>query len=85
VFDAIFQNLADAYLMIGLNGKVLKMNEKAKEMLGYSIEDGGFNLMQIALPEDFVKISNSFKQLVQDGILTNFRTFMKTKDNTTKY
>ncbi len=84
-FNAVFQNLADAYLMIDLSGNVLKMNGKAKEMLGYNIEKDDFNLMQLTLPEEFDNISDSFKKLVQEGVLTNFRTFIKTKDTTVKY
>jgi len=84
-FDAIFQNLADAYLMIGLNGKVLKMNGRAKQMLGYDVDKEDFNLMQIASPSDYAKISESFSTLVKDGVLTDFRAFMKTKDGTKKF
>ncbi len=84
-FNAIFQNLADAYLMIDLTGKVLKMNGKAKEMLGYDINKEAFNLMQTTLPSDFAKISESYKKLVNEGVITSFRLFIKTKDNIIKY
>ena len=84
-FNAVFQNLADAYLMIDLNGKVLKMNKKAKDMLGYDIDKEDLNLMQLALPADYASVSKSFATLVKDGILTDFRSSMKTKDNTIKY
>jgi len=77
--NAVFQNLADAYLMIGLNGKVLKMNERAKLILGYDVDKENFNLMQIALPADYLKITKSFSLLVKDGVLTDFRCLIKTK------
>lgn len=83
--NAVFQNLADAYLMIGLNGKVLKMNERAKLILGYDVDKENFNLMQIALPADYLKITKSFSLLVKDGVLTDFRCLIKTKAGIVKY
>jgi len=84
-FDAIFQNLADAYLMIDLSGRVLKMNSSAKEMFGYDSQKEKFNLMQIVFPEDYDKITVSFQQLAKEGVLKGFRSNVKTKNNILKH
>ena len=64
-FNAVFQNLADAYIMMDLSARVLKMNNLAKEMLGYDIDTEKFNLMQIAIPKDINTITASFKELLK--------------------
>lgn len=84
-YNAIFKNLADAYIVIDLSGRVLKMNDRAKKFLGYNIDKEKFNLMQIALPQEMMKIATSFQQLIKEGVLTEFRSFIKTKTNVIKY
>lgn len=84
-FNAVFQNLADAYLMMDLSGGVHKMSDLAKKMLGYDCDVEKFNLMQIAVQGDYVRITNSFSTLLKEGVLTNFRSYIKAKDNAIKY
>ena len=84
-FNAVFQNLVDAYLMMDLSGNVLKMNKQAKEILGYDLMLEQFNLMQIATPNELENIKTSFKKLVEEGVLRNFKSFVKTKNNSLKY
>ena len=84
-FNAIFQNLADAYIMMDLSGRVLKMNNPAKEILGYDLEVEKFNLMQIVTASEIERVTESFKKLIKDGILTNFKSLIKTKHGVLKY
>jgi len=84
-FNAIFQNLADAYLMMDLSGRVLKMNNPAKEILGYDLEVEKFNLTQIVTADEVEKVTKSYKNLIRDGILTNFKSLIKTKYGEVKY
>ena len=84
-FNAVFQNLVDAYLMMDLSGNVLKMNKQAKEILGYDLKSEKFNLMQIALPNELENIRVSFEKLVEEGVLRNFKSFIKTKNDSLKY
>lgn len=84
-FNAVFQNLADAYLMMDLSGRVLKMNDPAKEILGFDLDVEKFNLMQIAVPNELQNIIESFSILTSEGVLRNFKSFIKTKSGELKY
>lgn len=84
-FNAIFQNIADAFLMIDLSGRVLKMNDPAKKILGYDLEVEKFNLMQIVIADEVERVTESFKTLKKDGILTNFKSLIKSKNGSLKY
>jgi PAS domain S-box-containing protein len=84
-FNAIFQNLADAFLMMNLSGRVLKMNNPAKEILGYDLEVEKFNLMQLVNASEVEKVTEAFKKLIIDGILTNFKLLIITKYGENKY
>jgi len=84
-FNAIFQNLADAYLMTDLSGQVHKMSDLAKQLLGYDCDTEEFNIMQIALQSEYTHNANAFSNLLKEGTITNFQSHIRSNDNTIKY
>lgn len=68
----VFENIVDAYAVMNLVGDVLKMNEAAEKLLGYTIKDG-INLMQLVHPEEQEKVGNVFAALLEDGAVTDFQ------------
>lgn len=68
----VFENIVDAYAVMNLVGDVLKMNEAAENLLGYTLEDG-INLMQLVHPEEQEKVAKAFTGLIEDGAVTDFQ------------
>ena len=80
----VFENLADAYIVIDLQGNVLKMNETAINLLGYDNSKEDVNLMKVAVPTEKNKILGSFKELLKKGSLTKFEVKILTKNGEEK-
>lgn len=76
----IFENIVDAYVVMDLQGSVLKMNQPAIEMLGYDISLETINLFNLVHPDDKNKTIEGFGQLSKEGVLTNFQIKVITKD-----
>ncbi|MAW97031.1 MULTISPECIES: PAS domain-containing sensor histidine kinase [unclassified Leeuwenhoekiella] len=69
--QGVFGNIADAYVMMNLEGVPIKMNSVAEELLGYTVEDH-INLYKLVVEEDQHLVSKSFEKLVTTGAITNF-------------
>ena len=68
----VFENIVDAYVVMNLMGDVLKMNEAAENLLGYTIDDS-INLMQMVHPQEQEKVVAGFATLLEDGAVTDFQ------------
>ncbi|GAA4303682.1 PAS domain-containing sensor histidine kinase [Aestuariibaculum suncheonense] len=66
------ESIVDAFLIMDLTGNILNMNESARKILNLKENGIGYNLMAMVNANDFEKVSFSFKQLLKEGILTNF-------------
>ena len=67
----VFENIVDAYVVIELSGKVLKMNDAAEQLLGYSVKDD-LNLLSLVMEEDRNHVALGFETLFQNGAMTDF-------------
>ena len=76
----IFENIVDAYVVMDLQGMVLKMNQAAIDMLGYDSTKESINLFDLVYPKDRTKTINGFKELVEKNVLTNFQIKVITKE-----
>lgn len=72
----VFGNIVDAYVVMDLNGLVLRMNRAAQDLLGYS-SDSNLNLFSMVLPEEQFKVLESFKEFSHKGSITNFKVKIK--------
>lgn len=70
--QGVFENIVDAYLIMDLEGNILKMNDAALSLLGFKNDKVDFNLMNMVKPDDVEFVSKSFKALLTKGNLTNF-------------
>jgi PAS domain S-box-containing protein len=77
----IFENIVDAYVVMDLQGSVLKMNQPAIDMLGYDADKEEVNLFSLVHPEDRQKTLEGFSELAEKGVLTNFQLKVVTKDH----
>ncbi|CAH8283633.1 PAS domain S-box-containing protein [Mariniflexile fucanivorans] len=82
--QGVFENIVDAYLIMDLFGNILKMNDAALRLFGFENDKVDFNLMKMVSPNDYERVANSFKELLNDGVLTNFEIKITTNDNIEK-
>jgi PAS domain S-box-containing protein len=79
----VFGNIVDAYVVMDLTGNVLKMNEAAQKLLGYTHEDK-LNLLSLVLPEEHEKVLSSFKQFSEEGSITDFQVKISVANGSTR-
>ncbi|AJR04083.1 PAS domain S-box protein [Siansivirga zeaxanthinifaciens] len=79
--QGVFENIVDAYVIMDLNFNLLKMNKSAMKMLGFDSEKVDYNLKNMVLPNDYARVTNSFKKLLKEGSLTDFEIKIKNNKN----
>ncbi|MEN8667297.1 MAG: PAS domain S-box protein, partial [Flavobacteriaceae bacterium] len=77
--EGVFFNIPDPYLVINLEGKVVKMNSAAKEFLQYDIDREDFYAAQLVHQDYLMEALQSFQLLQEIGIIKNFKTKIKLK------
>ena len=83
--QGVFENINDAYLVININGKVLKMNDVAIDFFGYNIDNESINAVDLIYVEDKPYAFKSFQKLIQDGFFTNYVARIITKRKLIKW
>lgn len=79
--QGVFENIIDAYVIMDLNGNILKMNKSAITLLGFKSDKVDYNLMKMVHQKDYGKVTVSFQQLMQKGSIKDFEIDIKTNDN----
>lgn len=69
--QGVFENIVDAYVVMNLRGDVVKMNDAAEVLLGYTLKDS-INLMELVHPEAREKAVIGFRELFEQGAITDF-------------
>jgi len=80
----VFENIVDAYLIMDLWGNILKMNDAAVQLLGYTSTKDEGNLMELIGPKELPLVQKSFKKLLDKGALTDFEIKITTKNKIKK-
>ena len=78
--QGIFSNILDPYVVMDLAGNILRMNDSAKQLLHYSLDEGRKNLMDFVAPEDMLHTQSSFQGLLDQGVIENFEVRLKLGD-----
>lgn len=82
--EGVFENISDAYVLININGDVLKMNDAAAEMLGYNPEEEPINLKKL-VKEEYIEYTNeTFRDLLKHGKYHNYKAVITTKSGDEK-
>ncbi|WP_416448221.1 PAS domain S-box protein [Leeuwenhoekiella sp. A2] len=82
--EGVFINISDAYVVIDLNGNVLKMNDTAIKMLGYNHNLELINLNDLVKKEFKEYTRLAFKKLVEEGHFSNYQAHIITKSGAEK-
>lgn len=79
--QGIFENIIDAYVVMDLEGNVLKMNGAASQLFGIDIKQEPLNVSGLIYPDDVEYAFNSFKTLISKGYFTNYQARVRTRYN----
>jgi PAS domain S-box-containing protein len=83
--QGVFENINDAYLVMSLDGNVLKMNDVAKYFFGYDIDVEPFNVNSLIYLDDIDYAFESFNKLRKEGFFTNYIARIITKSKQVKW
>ena len=75
----VFENIVDAYVVMDLQGNVLKMNQPAIDMIGYDSSIEKISLFHLVHRAERNKTTIGFRRLFENGVLTNFTLRIVTK------
>ena len=83
--QGVFENIVDAYLIMDLEGNIIKMNEAAIDLFGYDIDLENLKVSSLIYKPDFEQAINSFNTLYDKGSFTDYTTRIITKDGQIKW
>ncbi|NQX77998.1 ATP-binding protein [Gilvibacter sp.] len=78
--QGIFENIVDAYVVMDLQGNILRMNEAANQLFGINLEKEQVNVSSLIYPEDEVYAMESFNSLREKGYFTNYQARVLTRE-----
>lgn len=81
----IFDNINDSYIVINLDGAVLKMNDVAKNYFGVHFNSEKINVLKLVYKEDYESAYKSFSELIKTGKLTDYTVRIITNRNEIKW
>lgn len=83
--DGNFINIIDPYVVMDLKGEVIKMNNSAKEFLGYDHTKERFNLTSIIHKDFSLYTGQSMKALIEFGKINKYKAKIVTKNGDAKW
>jgi PAS domain S-box-containing protein len=82
--QGVFENIVDAYVIMDLSGKILKLNEAAVNLLDFENAHVDVNLLSLVDLSHINKVAPKFKELYENGSITNFIIKINTHKNRQK-
>ncbi|MEP3837624.1 MAG: PAS domain S-box protein [Algibacter sp.] len=82
--QGVFENIVDAYVIMDLQGNILKVNDAAVSLLGFKDSNQEFNLLEMVKPNEIERVAESFKMLLKTGSITDFSVNIITKKKVEK-
>ncbi|WP_046759246.1 sensor histidine kinase [Kordia jejudonensis] len=83
--EGVFKNINDAYVVMDIQGNVLKMNNVATNFFGYDITKEKLNIVKLIYQADTSYAFSSFQTLLQEGVFTNYTARIITKQQEIKW
>ncbi|TXD51159.1 ATP-binding protein [Polaribacter sp. IC063] len=81
----IFENINDAYIVMDIDGAVIKMNDNAVHLFGYDHFKEKINVVNLIYQEDFGYAMDSFSKLIEKGSFSNYTARIITKNREVKW
>lgn len=83
--QGVFENIVDAYVVMNLNGHVLKFNEAATRLFGYDVDRDDVNIVNLIYKEDYQYAITCFMDLQANGFFKDYETRIYTKSKEVKW
>jgi PAS domain S-box-containing protein len=83
--NLVIDFLNDAFLVIDLEGNVMKMNAAAESFFNYNLQNGSINFVDFIYYKDYAYSMNSFAQLLDEGHFHNYIARISTKNKEIKW
>ncbi len=83
--QGVFGNILDSYLVMDLNGNVIKMNDAAIDFFGHDIKKEKLNVASLLYYEDIKYAMKSFAELTEKGFFTDYKARVLTKRKEVKW
>jgi PAS domain S-box-containing protein len=83
--NLVIDFLNDAFLVIDLEGNVMKMNAAAERFFNYNLQNGSINFVDFIYYKDYAYSMNSFAQLLDEGHFHNYIARISTKNKEIKW
>jgi len=83
--QGVFENIVDAYVVMSLEGDVLKFNEAASKLFGYDIDNESVNIVKLIYKEDYKYAMASYIELQRKGFFKNYEARVYTKSCEVKW
>ncbi|MBN1938801.1 MAG: PAS domain S-box protein [Candidatus Aminicenantes bacterium] len=83
LYRALFENANDAVFLLDLNGIHVKVNRKASEMTGYSVEELiGKSIRNLVAPSEFPDAQDKLRGIVEGRTFPVYERLFRKKDGT---
>ncbi|EAQ41678.1 ATP-binding protein [Polaribacter sp. MED152] len=83
--QGVFENINDAYLVMDLEGNVIKMNDVAEKFFEFTLEEEDVNVVDLIYYEDYEYAMASFTQLTEKGRFADYNARIITKNKNVKW
>ena len=83
--QGVFENIVDAYVVMDINGNVLKFNDAATRLFGYDIDKESLNVKDLIYKEDYQYAMSSYMDLQTQGYFKNYEARIYTKSGEVKW
>jgi len=83
--QGVFENIIDAYVLMDINGNVLKLNEAATKLFGYDIDKESVNVVDLIYKEDYQYAMLSYTDLQAKGSFKDYEARVYTKSGEVKW
>jgi PAS domain S-box-containing protein len=81
----LFENINDAYLVMDINGSVIKMNDNAKDLFGYNLHKEKVHIKSLLYREDLRYAKDSYSELIANGYFSNYTARIIAKNKEVKW
>ncbi|PQJ82018.1 GAF domain-containing sensor histidine kinase [Polaribacter glomeratus] len=81
----VFENINDSYVVIDIDGNVMKMNDVAENFFGYDLNLEKVNVVNLIYNEDYSYAMKSFSELMESGKFTDYTARIITKNKEIKW
>ncbi len=83
--EGVFENINNGYVLMDIFGNIMKMNDVATSFFGYDIGKESLSVYNLIYPDDLDYGIKSFITLKKEGVFTNYRTRILTKNKQVRW